>query len=80
LDFIKPTKLLSNMQLCEKYIVQLLGLSFLQQPVSPKVCYFSIPIPHSIFFLLQSFEKKHIATFDKNMLTTCMEHWIGTTI
>jgi len=36
LDFIKPTKLLSNMQLCEKYIVQLLGLSFLQQPVSPK--------------------------------------------
>ncbi|XP_039776656.1 disease resistance protein RGA2-like isoform X4 [Panicum virgatum] len=36
LDFIKPTKLLSHMQLCEKYIVQLLGLSFFQQPVSPK--------------------------------------------
>jgi len=36
LDFIKPTKLLSNMQLCEKYIVQLLGLSFFQQPVSFK--------------------------------------------
>jgi len=51
LDFIKPTKLLSNMQLCEKYIVQLLGLSFFQQPVSFKVCYFSIPIQHSIFLL-----------------------------
>jgi len=49
LDFIKPTKLLSHMQLCEKYIVQLLGLSFFQQPVSPKVCHFSISIPHSIF-------------------------------
>lgn len=36
LSFIKPTKLLSGMQLCEKYIVQLLGLSFLQHPVSPK--------------------------------------------
>ncbi|CAL4984816.1 unnamed protein product [Urochloa decumbens] len=36
LDFIKPTKLLSNIQLCEKNIVQLLGLSFFQQPVSPK--------------------------------------------
>jgi len=51
LDFIKPTKLLSNTQLCEKYILQLLGLSFFQQLVSPKVCHFSIPIPHSIFFL-----------------------------
>ncbi|KAJ1267569.1 hypothetical protein BS78_07G066000 [Paspalum vaginatum] len=36
LGFIKPTKLLSCMQLCEKYIVQLLGWSFLQHPVSPK--------------------------------------------
>jgi len=36
LDFIKPTKLLSNTQLCEKYILQLLGLSFFQQLVSPK--------------------------------------------
>ncbi|XP_039823232.1 putative disease resistance protein RGA3 isoform X1 [Panicum virgatum] len=36
LDFVKPTKLLSNMELCERYIVQLLGLSFFQQPVSPK--------------------------------------------
>jgi len=51
LDFIKPTILLSDMQLCEKYIVQLLGLSFFQQLVSPKVCYFSIPIQHSIFLL-----------------------------
>ncbi|CAN6244327.1 unnamed protein product [Urochloa humidicola] len=40
LDFIKPTKLLSNIQLCEKYIMQLLGLSFFQQ-VSTEVCYFS---------------------------------------
>jgi hypothetical protein len=44
LDFIKPTKILSNMQLCEKYIMQLLGLSFFQHSVSPKVCYFCIPI------------------------------------
>ncbi|XP_039824095.1 putative disease resistance protein RGA1 isoform X3 [Panicum virgatum] len=36
LDFIKPTKLLSNMELCDRYIGQLLGLSFFQQPVSPK--------------------------------------------
>ncbi|CAN6371574.1 unnamed protein product, partial [Urochloa humidicola] len=36
LDFVKPTKLLSSMQLCENYIVQLLGMSFLQQPVSVK--------------------------------------------
>ncbi|KAG2640814.1 hypothetical protein PVAP13_2KG120600 [Panicum virgatum] len=37
LDFIKPTKLHSNIELGEKYIVQLLGLSFLsflQQSVS----------------------------------------------
>jgi len=46
MDFIKPTKLLSNTELCERYIVQLLGLSFFQQPVSPKVCHFCIPIPH----------------------------------
>lgn len=36
LGFIKPTILLSSMQLCEKYVAQLLGLSFLQRPVSPK--------------------------------------------
>ncbi|CAL4984856.1 unnamed protein product [Urochloa decumbens] len=36
LGFINPTKLLSSMQLCENNIVQLLGLSFFQQPVSPK--------------------------------------------
>ncbi|CAL5032475.1 unnamed protein product [Urochloa decumbens] len=30
LGFIKPTKLFSALQLCEKYIVQLLGLAFLQ--------------------------------------------------
>ncbi|XP_039776597.1 putative disease resistance protein RGA3 isoform X1 [Panicum virgatum] len=44
LDFIKPTKLLSNMQLCENHIVQLLGLSFFQHSVSSTVCYFIIPI------------------------------------
>jgi len=60
LDFIKPTKLLSNMQLCEKYIVQLLGLSFFQQPVSFKVCYFSIPIPHSIFFSYFNHLKRNV--------------------
>ena len=46
LDFIKPTKILSNLQLCEKYIAQLLGLSFFQHLASPRVCYFCIPILH----------------------------------
>ncbi|CAL4984853.1 unnamed protein product [Urochloa decumbens] len=36
LDFVRATKLLSMMQLCEVYIVHLLGLSFFQQSVSPK--------------------------------------------
>ncbi|CAL5089781.1 unnamed protein product [Urochloa decumbens] len=36
LGFIKPTKLFSTLQLCEKYIVQLLGLAFLQHSMSPK--------------------------------------------
>ncbi|CAO2148610.1 unnamed protein product [Urochloa humidicola] len=35
LGFVKPTKILSPMQLCEKYIVQLLGLSFLQHSALP---------------------------------------------
>ncbi|XP_012700956.1 putative disease resistance protein At1g58400 isoform X2 [Setaria italica] len=35
LGFIKPKKILSPTQLCEKYIVQLLGLSFLQHSVLP---------------------------------------------
>ncbi|CAL4994061.1 unnamed protein product [Urochloa decumbens] len=35
LGLIKPTKMLSTMQLSEKYIMQLLGLSFLQHSVSP---------------------------------------------
>jgi len=34
--FREANKLLSNMELCGRYIVQLLGLSFFQQPVSPK--------------------------------------------
>ncbi|CAL5027869.1 unnamed protein product [Urochloa decumbens] len=34
LGFIKPTKLFSTLQLCEKYIVQLLGLAFLQDSMS----------------------------------------------
>ncbi|KAJ1267060.1 hypothetical protein BS78_07G026900 [Paspalum vaginatum] len=34
LGFIKPTKLLSPMQLCKEYIVQLIGLSFLKHSVS----------------------------------------------
>ena len=46
LDFIRPSKILSNLQLCEKYIAQLLGLSFFQHSVLPKVCYFCIPILH----------------------------------
>ncbi|CAL4994009.1 unnamed protein product [Urochloa decumbens] len=41
LDFIKPTKMLSAMQLCENYIMQLLGLSFFQHSVSPKTT-----VPH----------------------------------
>ncbi|TVU50755.1 hypothetical protein EJB05_02144, partial [Eragrostis curvula] len=39
LGFITPTKLLSTMQLSEQYIVQLLGLSFLQHSMSPSVSY-----------------------------------------
>ncbi|CAL4984851.1 unnamed protein product [Urochloa decumbens] len=49
LGFINPTKLLSNKQLCEKYIMQLLGLSFFQQ-LPPKVCYINIPILHMNFY------------------------------
>jgi hypothetical protein len=40
LGFIKPKKLLSVVDLCKKNIMQLQGLSFLQEP--PKVCYFYI--------------------------------------
>ncbi|KAG2561514.1 putative disease resistance protein RGA1 [Panicum virgatum] len=80
LDFIKPTILLSDMQLCEKYIVQLLGLSFFQQLVSPKVCYFSIPIQHlNFFFLLQSVENKRILTSDKKLKTCRLLTRIETT-
>src|SRR6185437_3324912 len=39
LDFIKPTKMLSTIQLCEKYIAQLLGLSFLQHSMSQTVSF-----------------------------------------
>jgi len=46
LDFFKPSKILSNLQLCEKYIAQLLGLSFFQHSGLPTVCYFCIPILH----------------------------------
>ncbi|CAL4994030.1 unnamed protein product [Urochloa decumbens] len=35
--FINPTKLLSNIEVCERFIVQLLGLSFFQRLVSPKI-------------------------------------------
>ncbi|PVH35194.1 hypothetical protein PAHAL_7G123400 [Panicum hallii] len=35
LGFIKPTKIFSTSQLCEKYIAHLMGLSFLQHSVSP---------------------------------------------
>ncbi|XP_039776216.1 putative disease resistance protein RGA4 isoform X2 [Panicum virgatum] len=35
LDFIKQTLLSSTMELCEKYIVNLLGMSFLQHAMSP---------------------------------------------
>lgn len=36
LGFIMPTKILSTLQLCEKYIVRLLGLTFLQHSTSAK--------------------------------------------
>ncbi|KAF8688244.1 hypothetical protein HU200_042369 [Digitaria exilis] len=39
LGFIKPTLLSSSSQLCEKYIVRLLGLSFLQYSIPPSVSY-----------------------------------------
>jgi hypothetical protein len=39
LGFIEPTKMHSTIQLCEKYIEQLKGLSFIQHSVSPTVSY-----------------------------------------
>jgi hypothetical protein len=63
LGFIKPTQLLSVMDLCKKFFRQLQGLSFLKE--SPKVCYFyiyqyyiNVYIPISgIFALLRSFNQ-----------------------
>ncbi|KAG2557098.1 hypothetical protein PVAP13_8NG091500 [Panicum virgatum] len=51
LDFIKPTSILSNMQLGEKYIMQLLGLSFFQQSVSPTPVRWGINPHHSVIAL-----------------------------
>ena len=54
LGFIKPTKIHSIMELCEKYVVQLLGLSFLQHSMSARVSYLCLPfsgIIQLIFFL-----------------------------
>jgi len=54
LGFIKPTKIHSIMELCEKYVVQLLGLSFLQHSMSAPVSYLCLPfsgIIQLIFFL-----------------------------
>jgi hypothetical protein len=45
LGFIQPTKLHSNMQICEKYILQLIGLSFIQDTMSPKVSYLCTLLP-----------------------------------
>ncbi|CAO2042019.1 unnamed protein product [Urochloa humidicola] len=39
LDFIRPSKMLSTLELCEKYIVRLLGLSFLQHDVVSPTTY-----------------------------------------
>jgi len=39
LGFIEPTRMHSTIQLCEKYIQQLKGLSFIQHSVSPMVSY-----------------------------------------
>ena len=47
LGFVKQMGLLSVMDLYTKHIMQLQGLSFLQE--SPKVCYFYIPILHMEF-------------------------------
>ncbi|OEL14677.1 putative disease resistance protein RGA1 [Dichanthelium oligosanthes] len=68
LDFIKPKKLLSIMEICEKYIVQLLGLSFFQQLVLAKVCYFSITI-----LLLTFFPTFHSINRNKNFI---LKHFI----
>jgi len=54
LGFIKPTEIHSIMELCEKYVVQLLGLSFLQHSMSARVSYLCLPfsgIIQLIFFL-----------------------------
>jgi len=55
LDFIKQTLLSSTMELCEKYIVNLLGLSFLQHAMSPTVRHLSLLLQlqfHIIYFLV----------------------------
>lgn len=62
LDFIKPTKLLSSMQFSEKNIVQLLGLSFFQHSVPPKVCCFYIPILNVNLLTLHSINWNNISS------------------
>ncbi|CAL5067360.1 unnamed protein product [Urochloa decumbens] len=51
LDFIKPSKMLSTLQLCENYIVRLLGLSFLQHySVRPQVRTYPVYGEHDTVF------------------------------
>jgi len=55
LDFIKQTLLSSTMELCEKYIVNLLGMSFLQHAMSPTVRHLSLLLQlqfHIVYFLV----------------------------
>jgi len=58
LDFIKPTKMLNSMQLCEKYIAHLLGLSFLEYSISTTVRYLFMLLQIKVYFLKISFEQQ----------------------
>jgi len=51
LGFIKPTKMFSTLQLCEKYIAHLQGLTFLQHSMSRMVSY-----PYPRLLLLPKFK------------------------
>lgn len=60
LDLIKPTKLHSGMQLCEKYILHLLGLSFLQHSMPAKVSYLCALLPLKVVILSYQQPKRNL--------------------
>ena len=58
LGFIEPSGVFDSMQLCEKYVTQLLGMSFLQYSKTSSVSYYLVVLPfnhsyssiHSMYF------------------------------